>query len=524
MDEDGLQRALELGYRLAPDNGTIRERLEQRFRDGGDYAGLAQMLLDASDKCEDDAGKASMLREAAAVFRDRLSDAERACELLRSALDLAPGDASVVVELATTLESGGDRGAALGCLSEAIDRADDDQARLPLLKTRATMRSNAGDDPGSVEDLESAFAIDPESVAEQLEAALDAQRQQAIEAGDQEDERKATLRCIDVMRARANADGALELLSAWLERSPDDVESLRRLREMQTEAQQWDAVVETCGRLLELDSDEPLEEAALALQQAYETLGRPEDARAGLEQAREKLPGNAAIRGALRKLYEKVGAHRELAMLLIEEAHSLDDVEQKTAYLRWAGQTLVMVGDVDGAVPALREVLDLQPEDVGARVSLADAFIVAGQYDEADTLLDEALAEFKGRRHGKEQAIFVQRKSHVARAKGDPDGQLAQIQKAHQADNKNGEIAVELADLAELLEQWDAATKALRAITLIEGCRITPTQALIRQGRISLRQGDTKRAMMFARRAKRGEEGDQTEVDAFLAEIEAAGG
>ncbi|MBW2534274.1 MAG: tetratricopeptide repeat protein [Deltaproteobacteria bacterium] len=523
-DEGGVQRALELGYRLAPENTTIRERLEQRFRDSGDWGGLAQMLLDAAEERDDDAGKATMLREAAAVFRDRLSDSNRAGELLRTALELAPKDPSVVVELATTLEGGGDRSAALEALTAALDDADDDQARLVLLQTRATMRGSDGDDAGAVEDLEAAFGIDAQSVAEQLGTALDAQRQQAIEAGDQEAERKATLRSIDVMRARADAQGALALLTGWLERSPDDLESLRTLREMQTEAQQWDGVIETCGRLLDLDEAEPLEKAALALQQAYDALGRTAEAREGLEKAREKLPGNAAIRGALRKLYEAAGAHRELAMLLIEEAHSLDDVEQKTAYLRWAGQTLVMVGDVEGAVPALREVLELQPEDVGARVSLADASIVAGQYDEADAILDEALGEYKGRRHGKEQAVFVQRKSHVARAKGDPDGQLALLQKAHQADNKNGEIAAELADLAELLEQWDAATKALRAITLIEGCRITPTQALIRQGRISLRQGDTKRAMMFARRAKRGEEGDQSEIDAFIAEVEAAGG
>ena len=49
-------------------------------------------------------------------------------------------------------------------------------------------------------------------------------------------------------------------------------------------------------------------------------------------------------------------------------------------------------------------------------------------------------------------------------------------------------------------------------------CRITQTQALIRQGRIALRQGDKKRAMMFARRVKHGDEVDP-ELEAFMREL-----
>jgi tetratricopeptide (TPR) repeat protein len=321
------------------------------------------------------------------------------------------------------------------------------------------------------------------------------------------------------MRVRGNRDGALGLLAAWLEKSRDDLESLRRLRELQIEVQQWEAVIVTCERLIVLDAGPEQEDAAMALLTAYETLGRPHDARAALEQARERQPASAKIRGALRRLYEAVGAHRELARLLIEEADVMEDPEQRIAYLRWAGQTLVMVGDVEAAVPALRKVLDLLPGDVGATVSLVDASIVAGQFDEADQLLDEAMTDLKAKRNTRDLPVFLHRKAHVARARGDAEQQLAFLQKAHQADAKNADIAAELADLAEALEQWEVALKALRAITLIETPgRVSQTQALIRQGRIALRQGDKKRAMMFARRAKRGDEVDP-ELEAFMREI-----
>ena len=518
-DEVGAKRALELGYRLAPDNEVIRGRLEQRFREQGDFAGLARMLLDTVEQCSDAPGKALLLREAALVHRDRLGDTGKAAELLRQASALAPADHTIVIELAATLGAGGDPVGALETVSAALATAAEPAVRLTLLRTRANMRAVAGDEGGAVSDLEEAFAIDPAGIAPELENALEARRRRAADAGDGEAERGSTLRCVDVMRARGNRDGAFLLLGAWLEKSRDDIDALRRLRELQTEMQQWDAMIVTSERLIALDSGAEQEEAAMALLMAYEALGRPNDARAALEQARERQPSSAKIRGALRRLYEAVGAHRELARLLIEEADAMEDPEQRVAYLRWAGQTLVMVGDVEAAVPALRKVLGLLPGDVGATVSLVDASIVAGQFDDADQLLEEAMNDLKSKRNTRDLPVFLHRKAHVARARGDTEQQLAFLQKAHQADSKNGDIAAELADLAESLEQWEVALKALRAITLIETPgRVSQTQALIRQGRIALRQGDKKRAMMFARRAKRGDEVDP-ELEAFVREL-----
>jgi tetratricopeptide (TPR) repeat protein len=517
---EGAQRALELGHQLAPQNAEIRGRLEQRFRASGDFAGLAKMLLEAAERAEPSSTKALLLVEAARVHRDQLADTGTAAGLLRRALELEPTNHAIVVELAATLRAGGDLASAIDAITVALEAGHEPPARLDLLRSRAALRGEHRDESGAVSDLEEAFAIDPEGTAEALEAALEVQRARAVETSDQATERSATMRLIDVMRARGNHEAALGLLTQWLGRSPDDVPSLRRLREFQTEAQQWDAVIATCDRLIALDEGETQEDAALALLSAYEMLGRAADARATLELAREKQPTSAKIRGALRRLYEQIGAHRELARLLIEEADTMEDQEQRVAYLRWAGQTLVMVGDVEAAVPALRKVLELAEGDVGAAVSLADAHLVAGQFDEADRILDEAANDPKTKRNSRDLAIFVHRKAHVARARGDTDGQLAHLQKAHQVDTKNGDIAAELADLAESLEQWEVASKALRAISLIDGpCRITPAQSLIRQGRIALRQGDKKRALMFARRAKRGDEPDP-ELDAFMRELE----
>jgi tetratricopeptide (TPR) repeat protein len=178
----------------------------------------------------------------------------------------------------------------------------------------------------------------------------------------------------------------------------------------------------------------------------------------------------------------------------------------------------VELGDAATAVPLLREAQELVPGDPTATSFLADAYILAGWFDDANDLLDAVIAQGRGRRTP-EMAMFYHRKAQVAAAIGDHAQQLAHLQEAHLCNKKNGEIAAELADQAEEMGDWDLAAKTLRTITLIDSdCPITRGEAFLRQGRIAHRQGDEKSAKMWARRAKR-EEPESEDVDAFLMEL-----
>ena len=393
--------------------------------------------------------------------------------------------------------------------------------RLSLLQTRAGMRHASGDEDGALEDLEEAFKISGAAAAPMLETMLETRRQSAIESGEQEAERTVTMRLIEVLKVQEKHEDSLAMLVAWVDRAPDDVECLRTLREVQADAQHWEGVIDTCRRLLEIDEEDYLAEAAESLLLAYQTLGQIEQARESLEAARAKEPDNARVRTALRTVYEQVGAHRELALLFIDEAQAVDDDEQKAAYLRWAGQTLVSQGDPESAMPALEQVLEIQPGDAGATISIADIAMMQGDFEQAHNVLDEAISRCKGRKYQNELCMFWQRKSYVARAQGDIEQQIGHLLKAHQTANKNPDVAAELADLSESLERWDVATKALRAITNFTDieCRISPAQAMVRQGRIALHQGDEKLARMWARRLKRAADEGDADVMTFLQEM-----
>jgi tetratricopeptide (TPR) repeat protein len=149
---------------------------------------------------------------------------------------------------------------------------------------------------------------------------------------------------------------------------------------------------------------------------------------------------------------------------------------------------------------------------------LADAYLTEGHLDEAETLLDQAIAATKGRR-SPELSQFQHRKARIAEARGDHEGHLEALTAAFATDKKNGMAAAELADLAEQIENYDLAVKTLRSIAMMDGgCPISRGMAFLRQGRIALKLGDAKRASLWARRAKQ-EEPESAEVDEFLAEI-----
>jgi tetratricopeptide (TPR) repeat protein len=517
-DEEGQLRALRLGTERAPDDEPLRARLLERYRDRGDFMGLAGTLLSAASRTEEASGRAALLREAATVRRDQLGDPGGAAELLRQATELAPEDEALVVELARTFSAAGMHDQAVATATDLLEGREDPGQRLVFLRVRAELRGAAGHDAGSIEDLEQAFAIEPPVVAEELEAALTAALDAAVTVGDGESERRFTLRCVEVMLSQHKREAASHMLSAWIQRHPQDVEALRRLRDIDTADARWQAVAETCQRLVFLEQDAAQVDAVLGLSHAYQELGEPAGAREGLEHVRREQPASPQVRAELRKIYEQLDDQPQLARLMLEDAEAVESEDERAEMLRQAGHIFVELGDAVAAIPPLREANKLRPNLPTAVVPLADAYIIAGWFDDANALLGEAIDAGKGRRTP-EIGVYLHRRSKVASAQGDQVKQLEHLLEAHQTNKKNGLVAADLANLAEELEQWDLAAKTLRTITLIDtNCPISRAEAFLRQGRLARHQGDDKSAKMWARRAKR-EDPEWEDIDLFLSEL-----
>lgn len=515
-DSDGHLRVLELGLERAPSNTTIRERLEQHYRERGDAAGLARILEATARGAADPERKLTLLREAADVHARELGDPTRAVELLNEAREIAPDDPNIAVVMSTCMTMSGDAAGAIAMLTETIDNAGEEHL-LALLKARAAARRATDDDEGAIADLEQAWAHAPTEVGKELFDALEDRRMRASMNNETDVERDATMRAIEVLMDLGDRDRAATMLTDWTGRAPDDVDALRKLRDIEHADGRWEDLARTSMQLIDVETgDEQVASAAMLLE-AYVQVGAPDHARETLERVWAQQPENPLIRVEIRRLYELIGANQELAKLLIEEAATLDSEEEKVAHLRWAGEALLSVGDIQSAIPALTQVLDIKADDAQSRCLLADANVMMGRFPEAHALLDEAISTL--RRSAPELHMFHHRKAYVFHAAGDHQGQLESLKKAHQAARKNGQIAAELADLAEALEQWDLAVSTLRTITTIDdGCPIAPADALVRQGRIAHRLGDDKRARLCARRAAMTD-AEAESVKAFLAEL-----
>lgn len=499
---DAARDGLETVQSAQPEHQGVRSRLRSIYEANGADIELAKLVLLDAAEATDDATRLDHLRRASTLLLGG-GETETAIPVLLQIIELDQLDTETVFALTDAyLATGQHEQAAktLGRAMEALTAAE--QPVLELLRRRAAVRQEGGDGEGGLEDLEAAYKLDAATVSAELEDAILDLRAAAADAGDTAKQRDLSLRLCEVRLDRGDRADARDILTELAERAPDDLEVLHRLRAVDTADENWAGVAEVCRRLAEVDEGPRQIEAALSLLQACSELGHPEDAREGLEVARRAQPEAAGeLRDALREIYEALEADRELADILLDDAQYAADDALRLDFLRRAGELLLNVEDTEAAIPVLEEVYKLDPTDHDTVVILADAHMMTGNLDKADALLDQVIGSFRKKR-SPEIAFFHHCKARVASARGDRQAELEHLQTAFSCDKNNGSVAAELADLAEELENWDVATKVLRTIALMEGdCPISRAEAYLRQGYICQRQGDTKRALFWARRA-----------------------
>lgn len=501
-DEAGELRCIEQAHKRLPEHAKLLARLEATLRARSDWKGLVRMLEGVAARTSDTPRKIALLREAAVVQRDQLNDAHGAIAALRKASEVAPTDVGLQIELATALGVSGQAHDAIATLSATLERTDDTTLRLELLLARAKVRRSIGERAAAIEDLEQALLIDRNAVLDALIDALEAQRMAAAGSSDTDAERAATMRLVDLRVAAGEREMARDLLGEWVDRQRRDIDALRALRKLELDMANWEGLQKVCGKLVALESGESQIEAARLLSRACRELGKPVEARQGLEFARRKQPDNKELRGELQQIYAAIGADKELADLLVEQVADAADDAAKLELLRRAAKLYLGIGDAAAAAVPLRSILEIDPADAESVGLLADAYTQSGQLDAAEQIIDGAIESSPAGR-SPELANLQLRKARLAAARGDRDTQLNVLQLAFANDKQNGFIAAELADLAEEIENWDLATKVLRQIALMEGveCPISRAMSFVRQGRISLIQGDQKRAVFWARRA-----------------------
>ncbi|MSP24116.1 MAG: hypothetical protein EXR75_02910 [Myxococcales bacterium] len=516
-DAAAASRALELGATRAPANSALFVELERRYREACDYTGLVATLLSAAERADGDA-KVGLWLEAERVYRALIGDSARAAELLRRVAATEPTDVDMCIDLANALAESGDHPAAISSLGNALSAAADPDWRLRMLIARARLFDGCGDPDAALSDCASAFEIDSATVAAELETRLDSRRLAAQAAQDRETERLLTGRTVDILAFQSKHAAAAALLREWSARAPEDLDGLRRLRDLDRRAERWAEVRTSCERMLNAAAGADRIEPVLALAEAHRKLETLAEALVALETVHAEHPDHAGVRAELRAIYEHAGDGVKLAAMLALDAYAMAPSPERGAVLLRSGRLYVAHGDATTAVGVLASAVEDVPGDLETIVALADAYILGGWLDDSNALLDAALEANRGKRTAEVGLVF-HRKAHIAGSRADHRSQLEWLVEAHACAKRNGYIAAELAYLAEQLHDWELAAKTLRTVSMLETeCPISKAEAFYRQGRIALYQGDEKNARMWARRARR-EAPDSPEIEAFLAEL-----
>ncbi len=502
-DEGAGERALELGYRAYPASDALRGRLEGEYRRRADWGKLADLcVLDASARV-DPRERVARLREAATIWRDELQDPGAAGAALRLAREVAPDDPALLQDHVRALVDAGDPSTAVAELGATIDRlSDNDAQRASLLGERAKILVRMGENSEALNDLEAAFALDPEPHATALNERLESERDAAAAANDGASVRALRLRQAHVLPYAGDCDGARAILGDLIKQDPKDREALETLASLEVALERWDAASATLRRLVAIEEGDAAVDAALRLADACDRAGRAGDARGALERARLVAPQNRAVGERLERVYEHAGAWRELADLALEDAQASGDVAARFTLLLRAGSLLLQqAGDPQAAIVALTEARALRPTDSDCVDLLADALIVTGRASDALALIEQIIGPSKGRR-SRELAGLYWRLSRVGRAMGDAAGELRALVQALECDAQSGRVCADVAERAMELGQLDVANRALRAVTLLK----TPgpmSKALAYQhmGEVARAQGDPKRALTLVKRA-----------------------
>jgi tetratricopeptide (TPR) repeat protein len=421
-DPEGAERALNLGFEANPRDSALRDLLLVRFTERQEHQRVAELLTRALREQPDER-----------KLLERLVEAHRAAQ---------------------------NPDAALAVIDDLL-RADSENVELQ--RKRAAILAELGRDEEAVVAFERAYAADPHVVGELIEAI-----ERAIVRAEPAEEARLTLRLVEVFESSGDLPGARARLAAFVRANPDDLSALRRLASLEARTGNIEGAIDTLAQLVDVEKGAALIETALRYSEASELAGKLADSRPALERALLEDRHHVELRQRLHAVYEALGAHRELAELLLEDAgNETDPAQRLTTLLRVGALLLGPDGDAQTAVQVLETTRHENPESVEVVVFLARAYAAAQRAEEALALLNAIADANRGRRTKSLGGIFGAM-AQIHLDEGYLTDALTALGKAFELDPKNGELAMRLGQLAVEIDEDDVAQRAFRAVSIMK--------------------------------------------------------
>ena len=260
---------------------------------------------------------------------------------------------------------------------------------------------------------------------------------------------------------------ALEAHRKVVEHRPTDIASLDALARLLRAREQYAAAARWLERRLAVAGEAERADRAVELADTLIAAGRDERACQVLEETLQAAPGRQDLRERLAERYRANEEWAELARVLAEAAEHETDEERVLELVREAADLHAeKLGRPADAIPVLRKGMALAPDDRSIKLQLAEGLSEAEEFDEARTILSGVIEAF-GRRRSAERAHVHHQLGLVARAQGDFDKALEQLELATKMAMAEPKMLLTLGRLAREAGQLARAEKAYRGLLMM---------------------------------------------------------
>ncbi len=538
------ERAL-AGYErvLALDPGQLGalDALIRIYEAGGKLGKVVQLYERRIEAEEDTRARVDLRHKAARLRSEQLGDKEGAIRFELANLDDEPGDLASMDALEVLYGETERYPELVGLLARRLDVVDSVDARTAVrVRLALVAEQQLGDRQRAISELSEIIAEEPAHVeanralerlleqeqrwpqlVDQLERRVDL----AHDRGDHAGELALLLRLGGLVEDRlADRPRAQLFYERASERDPRSVDAARSLARLYLVGGEAERAAQQLESLLGLLSGAEKVEAAYALAEICEReLHSNERAEAALRTALDVGERVQESRERLLQLYERSGAHEQLAKLLAEEADRAPDDATKVARLRKGAELYRdKLNDPTNATALLERAAQLAPDDRAVLIPLSELYLASGREVEAIPTLQKVVASFGGRR-SKELAVYHRLLARAYRHGGNVDKALLELEAAYKVDLTNVAVLADLGMLAYEQGDLERAQKTFRGLLLQKLDRdapITKADVYFFLGEISRQQGDKAKAISMLERALAEQSGHQR-ARALLTQLKA---
>ena len=469
------ERALIDALPLEPEPVEAYEQLVGLLRDQRRTVDLVSALRAWSEVEPSIEQRIVLLREAAELARDQLSEVELAAECYRSCIALDRNDTDALRALCDIRGSQSRWNEVVGLLERQLDVVPDAEQASIARSMGEVYRNRLNDPRAAITAYERALELDDDD-----SAAMD-----ALEALYRDHDRLEALRALLERRAE-HATGpeltafqlrlaklyehsfrdqyaAIEMFRRVLDAEPDNETAHADLERLFEATGAWDDLIELLTSKVDAATDEARRGLLGQIGEVYSTKRNDVDQAIQIyERINEELgPDDRSLR-ALADLYERQESWTKVAEVLERLAARLDAREATQLHHQAADVWEQRVSDPVQALRTLRAAYERFPQDLATRERLKGYYRASGDYRALAEVLDQ---ELQGAASDGERVSLLRDISNLYREQlGDPAAAASYLERAVALDGDDRDALVPLCDLYIAAGRQQDAVPILRRI------------------------------------------------------------